>query len=73
MATMFSDRLVLQGKSGVQQLDAWGPYAVIVNKHRFEQGEARKFALVNVEAQSVDSVHPTRGQAARQARKRHAA
>ena len=69
---MISDHLELQGKRGVRRLDEWGPYAVIVNRQRFEQGEARKFALVNVQEQSVESVHPSRGQAARQARKRNA-
>jgi hypothetical protein len=68
---MFSDHLVLQGKTGVKRLDEWGPYAVIVNKRLFEQGEAKKYALVNVQELWVASVHPTRGQAARRARQRH--
>ena len=69
---MFSDHLVLQGKPGVKRLDEWGPYAVIVNKRLFEQGEAKKYALVNVQELWVESVHPTRGQAARRARQRYA-
>ncbi len=64
---MFSPQLVLQGKPGVQRLDQWGPYAVIVNKRLYEQGQANNYTVVNVKESWVDSVYHSRTAAAGEA------
>jgi hypothetical protein len=64
---MFSDHLELRGKTGVERLNQWGPYAVIVNKALHHQGQAGKYTVVNVKEQWVDSVHPSPLAAANQA------
>ncbi len=61
---MYSDHLVLQGKTGVKWLERRGPYAVIVNRRLYEEGKAGKYAVVNVEKHWVYGVYVSRTHAA---------
>jgi len=70
---MFSDQLVLQGKIGVERLDHWGPYTVIVNRTLYEQGTAGKYTVVNAKELWIDSVHRSRAAAANEARQLYSA
>ena len=57
---MYTDRCVLEGKTGIAWLDRQEPYAVIANKTLYERGDTSRFAVVNTSARFVDSVYGSR-------------
>jgi len=67
---MFSEKLRLQAKSGIKRLEQVGAFLVIANKHIYETGKPRKFALVNESEQYVHSVHGSQRAAVVYAQKR---
>lgn len=55
----FSDSCELQSRPGVTHLEQVGGYLIIANRKRYNDGNSRRFAVVNLDDpnQSVDSVH----------------
>jgi len=67
---MYTERCVLEGKTGITWLDTKGSYAVIANKTLYKLGNTSRFAVVNTSAHVVDSIHGTRKAAASYIRKK---
>ncbi len=67
---MYTDRCVLEGKTGIAWLDQKEPYAVIANKTLYERGDTSRFAVVNTSACFVDSIFDSRKAAASYIRKK---
>ncbi len=67
---MYTDRCVLEGKTGITWLDKKEPYAVIANKALYERGKPSRFAVVNTSAHLVDSIYGSRKAAASYLRKK---
>jgi hypothetical protein len=61
---MYTDRCVLEGKTGIAWLDQKGPYAVIANKTLQRRGDLSRYTVVNTKARFVDSVYSSRQAAA---------
>ncbi len=61
---MYTDRCVLEGKTGIAWLDVKEPYAVIANKTLYERGDTARFAVVHTSVCFVDSIHSSRKAAA---------
>ncbi len=53
---MYAQHCDLRNKRGIEELDRAGPYAIIVNRRLYDQGQAGKFAVVNEQKAWVDSV-----------------
>ena len=66
---MFSETCNVN-KPGVQRVDRVGPFVVIANKQRYEDGKSRKFALVHEDQRCVHSVGGTERSAVVYAQKR---
>ncbi len=54
---MYAQKCDLRNKRGIEELDHAGPYAIIVNRRLHTRGQAHKFAVVNEQQASVDSVY----------------
>jgi hypothetical protein len=50
-------------KPGVKRLNEVGGFAVIANKKLYDNGKARRFAVVNTSEQWVDSIYANYGEA----------
>jgi len=48
---------VLNGKSGVRELERVGAYAVITNRKLYQDGRAQKFAVVNKRQSILNRVY----------------
>jgi hypothetical protein len=61
---MYTNKCVLEGKTGIAWLDQKGAYAVIANKYLQARGALSRYAVVNTQARFVDSVYGSRQAAA---------
>ena len=60
---MYARKCDLRDKRGIEELDHAGAYAVIVNRRLYGRGQAHKFAVVNEQQASVESVYHNYGRA----------
>lgn len=58
---MYARNCDLRGKRGIEELDRAGPFAIIVNRRLYDQGQASRFAVVNEQQAWVDSVYQNYG------------
>jgi hypothetical protein len=57
MVDMYSEKCVVENKSGIEELDHRGPYAVITNRRLYDHGKAHRYALINIREAWIDSVY----------------